>query len=85
MVIWACARSMEQTGILTPENRRIAQEGTRPARVKYDELQKTLLEKHRIITRMVPENGLNCNRISTHIYNSIAEVDRFLEALNSLV
>jgi selenocysteine lyase/cysteine desulfurase len=57
----------------------------RPARTKYDELQKTLLEKHRMITRMVPENGLNCNRISTHIYNSYAEVDRFLEALNGLV
>jgi selenocysteine lyase/cysteine desulfurase len=25
---------------------------------------------------MVPENGVNANRISTHIYNSPAEVDR---------
>jgi selenocysteine lyase/cysteine desulfurase len=36
----------------------------------------TLLEKHKIITRMVPEKGVNANRISTHIYNSPAEVDR---------
>ena len=57
----------------------------RPAQIKFDELQKVLLEKHHIITRMVPENGLNCNRISTHIYNSFAEVDHFLEALRTIV
>ncbi len=50
----------------------------------FDKLQPYLREKHNIITRMVPENGVNCNRISTHIYNSYAEVDRVLEAIRSV-
>jgi len=50
--------------------------GFRISTVPFDRLYTTLLEKHRIITRMVPENGVNANRISTHIYNSPAEVDR---------
>lgn len=28
--------------------------------------------------RVVPENGVNCIRISTHIYNSIEEINRFV-------
>jgi selenocysteine lyase/cysteine desulfurase len=50
--------------------------GFRVSTVPFDRLYTTLLEKHKIITRMVPENGVNANRISTHIYNSPAEVDR---------
>ena len=58
--------------------------GFRLKNYPFDKLQQLLLEKHRIITRMVPENGINCNRISTHIYNSFAEVDRFLEAVRTV-
>jgi cysteine desulfurase / selenocysteine lyase len=47
----------------------------------YDVLYKFLLEERKITTRMVPESGVNCNRISTHIYNSRAEVDRLVEAV----
>lgn len=50
----------------------------------YDLLQKQLLEKYHIITRMVPENGVNCNRVSTHIYNSPAEVDKAADAIIAL-
>jgi selenocysteine lyase/cysteine desulfurase len=57
----------------------------RPKTVAFDRLHKTLLEDHRIITRQVPENGINCNRISTHIYNSVSEVDRFLEAVRTIL
>lgn len=55
--------------------------GFRVKNVPYDKLQQLLLEKHKIITRMVPENGINCNRISTHIYNNFDEVDRAVEAI----
>lgn len=58
--------------------------GFRLKNIAYDVLQKTLLEQHRIITRMVPENGLNCNRVSTHIYNSRDEVQKLVDALRSL-
>lgn len=58
--------------------------GFRVATVPYDRLYTTLLEKHKIITRMVPENGVNANRISTHIYNSPAEVDRVAGIITDL-
>lgn len=48
---------------------------------RFDDLHKQLLEDHRIITRAVPENGINCNRISTHIYNTSEEVDRCADAI----
>ena len=40
-------------------------------------LQAQCAEQH-IVTRYVPENNINCLRISTHIYNSFAEIDSFL-------
>ena len=72
-----------KTEILTP-----AEEGSygsilsfrRPS-VPYDRLYTVLREEYGIITRMVPENGVDCNRISTHIYNSPSDVDRLIEAL----
>jgi selenocysteine lyase/cysteine desulfurase len=58
--------------------------GFRMKNVPYDKLQKMLMEEHHIITRMVPENGINCNRVSTHVYNTPAEVDRLLGILRSV-
>ena len=58
--------------------------GFRLKNFPYDKLQQMLLEKHKIITRMVPENGVNCNRISTHIYNDISEVDRLVDILRQV-
>jgi cysteine desulfurase/selenocysteine lyase len=58
--------------------------GFRLKNYPFDKLQQLLLEKYRIITRMVPENGINCNRFSTHIYNTVAEVDRAVEAIRSV-
>jgi selenocysteine lyase/cysteine desulfurase len=75
-----------KTDILTP-----AEEGgygsilsfRRPS-VPYDRLYRTLREKYGIVTRMVPENGVDCNRISTHIYNSPSDVDRLVEAVAAI-
>ena len=76
----------DRVEILTPEEEGGfgAVLGFRMKNVPYDKLQHQLLEQHHIITRMVPENGLNCNRISTHIYNTPAEVDRLLGILRAL-
>ncbi len=57
----------------------------RPKNIAFDKLHGALLQDYHIVTRQVPENGINCNRISTHIYNSAGEVDRFLAALGKLV
>ena len=59
--------------------------GFRLRSIPFDNLQKVLLETHGIITRMVPENGVNCNRVSTHIYNTPDEVDRLVSILGTLV
>jgi selenocysteine lyase/cysteine desulfurase len=50
--------------------------GFRLKNYPFDRLQQMLLEKHHIVTRAVPENGLNSNRLSMHCYNTPAEVDR---------
>ena len=52
--------------------------------IPYDELYRTLRDEYGIVTRMVPENGVDCNRISTHIYNSPADVDRLVEAIAAI-
>jgi selenocysteine lyase/cysteine desulfurase len=54
------------------------------ASTPYDKLHAYLREQHRIITRMVPENGVNCVRVSTHIYNSEAEVGRLVDAIAAI-
>lgn len=48
------------------------------------ELQKKCSDKL-IITRYVPENNINCLRISTHIYNTYQEIDTFLETVDEFV
>lgn len=58
--------------------------GFRLKNYQYDELQKLLLQQHNIIIRMVPENGLNSNRVSTHIYNSFREVDMLLDVIRAV-
>ena len=71
--------------ILTPEEEGgyASVLGFRLKAMPFDKLQSYLLEKHRIITRMVPEDGINCNRISTHIYNNHDEVNKVVEAIRS--
>jgi selenocysteine lyase/cysteine desulfurase len=76
----------DRVEILTPEEEGGfgAVVGFRLRAMPFDKLQQYLVEKHKIITRGVPENGLNCNRISTHIYNTSAEVDRLLAAIRTV-
>jgi L-cysteine/cystine lyase len=76
-----------KTDILTPAE--VGSYGSilsfRRQSVPYDRLYRILREEYGMITRSVPENGVNCNRISTHIYNSPSDVDRLIEALAAIV
>jgi len=45
----------------------------------------TLASKNKFRIRMVPESGLNALRISTHIYNSYDEIDRFFALVKANV
>lgn len=58
--------------------------GFRLKNCPFDKLHKLLLEQHKIITRSVAENGINCNRVSTHIYNTPGEVERLIEVIRSV-
>ena len=76
----------DKVEILTPEEEGgcAAVLGFRLKAMAYDKLQAFLIEKHGIVTRMVPENGVNCNRISTHIYNNHDEINRVVEAIRAV-
>ncbi len=54
--------------------------GFRIKGVQFDQFYKTALEQ-KVRIRMVPENGLNCLRVSTHIYNNTSEIDRLIELI----
>lgn len=68
--------------LLTPteERSRCAVNGFRIKGVDYAKFFKTCNDKN-IRIRMVPEMGLNCLRVSTHIYNSKSDVDRLIEEI----
>jgi selenocysteine lyase/cysteine desulfurase len=76
----------EKATVLTPEEEdgRAAIVGFRLTSMPFDKLQGLLREKYGIVTRMVPENGVNCNRVSTHIYNSPDDVQRLAAAIRSV-
>lgn len=45
----------------------------------------TICNEKKITTRYVPENNINCLRISTHIYNNFSEIDTFLKEVDKFV
>jgi len=73
---------MDKVELLTPteERSRCAVNGFRIRGVDYHKFFDTCAaEKVRI--RAVPEDGLNCLRVSTHIYNNKAEVDKLMDLI----
>jgi cysteine desulfurase / selenocysteine lyase len=66
--------------ILTPTEdiSRCGVNGFRIKGVQFDQFYNRVAEQ-KIRIRMVPENGLNCLRVSTHIYNTTAEIDALVE------
>ena len=49
-------------------------------RIPYDDLFRYLLREHNLRCRVVSERGLNALRVSTHVFNDIAECDKVVEA-----
>ena len=54
-----------------------------PATINAGELYKRLLEKHRVLVKVVPANFLNGQRISTHLFNTARDVDALVVALKA--
>lgn len=51
---------------------------------KYEEVGK-YCNDNKTIVRIVPENGINCVRISTHIYNSEADIEKLMANLSAVL
>lgn len=56
-------------------------------KIKKKDIQKlhAKCNEKRITTRFVAENNINCLRVSTHIYNTIPELDRFLVEVDQFI
>ena len=72
--------------LLTPTEdiSRCAVNGFKIKDVDYKKFYDTCVE-NKIRIRMVPENGINCLRVSTHIYNNTAEVDKLMDLIKKSI
>jgi len=72
--------------LLTPteERSRCAVNGFRIKGVDYHKFY-DLCSENKIRIRAVPENLINCLRVSTHIYNNKAEVDKLIELVKKAI
>ena len=70
--------------VLTPDEERSYNSiiGFRPNNLEYSKFQTWLADNYQIRIRGVGESKLNSLRVSTHIYNSLEEVDRLLEGIS---
>ncbi len=72
----------DKVELLTPteERSRCAVNGFRIKGVDYHKFYEVCSE-NKIRIRSVPEMGINCLRVSTHIYNNKSEVDKLIELI----
>lgn len=54
-----------------------------PPDIKAGQLYERLLQKHRVMVKVVPANFLNGQRISTHLFNTAGDVDALVTALRA--
>lgn len=54
-----------------------------PSDVKADVLQRRLHEQHQVFVKVVPGNWFNGHRISTHLFNTVQDVDALARALRA--
>jgi cysteine desulfurase/selenocysteine lyase len=80
------AMGKEKVNMLTPTEQ-ISKAGLisfKPLKGSYTDIV-TECRKSKIMLRAVPENNINCIRISTHIYNSTDEIDTLLTQMKALL
>ncbi len=75
--------NIDNIDILTPAEEESYQSmiGFRLRNMEYTKFQTWLAEKYKIRIRGINESKLNSLRISMHVYNTFAEVDRLLEGI----
>ncbi len=57
----------------------------RTAKIPHDQLFGRLLREHAMRTRPVTEQKLNALRVSTHVFNSPAECDALVAAVEKIL
>ncbi len=74
----------DKVDMLTPTEpqSRLSMIGFRPGNMDYLAFNK-IAQEHKFRIRVVPESGLNAIRISTHIYNSKQDIDRFVDMVKT--
>jgi len=75
----------DKVELLTPteERSRCAVNGFRIKGVEYTKFH-SICAENKIRIRSVSENGLNCLRVSTHIYNNKAEIDQLMDLIKKV-
>lgn len=68
----------------TEERSRCGVNGFKIKGVEYEKFYAKASE-NKIRIRMVPENGVNCLRVSTHIYNNKQEVDQLIDLIKKAI
>ena len=53
--------------------------------MQYQQYATELMAKYKMRVRVVPESGLEANRLSTHIYTSKSDIDKFVDATKALL
>ncbi len=71
--------------ILTPMDAPSAMTTFRSAKLPYDQLFARLMKDHAIRCRPVSEQKLNAVRVSTHLFNSPAEIDALIAATEKIL
>jgi len=67
-----------QFRFLTPETSVTGLTTIKLDKMNYQDFANTLLAKHKVRTRVVPEGALDANRFSVHIYTSEEDIQKFL-------
>lgn len=52
--------------------------------IPYDKIMDRLRERYNIVSRGIPDGGLNAVRLSTHIYNTYDQVDKAVEVIEDI-
>lgn len=83
--LYSKLREMEdKVEMVTPEEAasRAAVTAFRMKNMSMQDFQKKA-QKEKIIIRIVPENEVNCIRVSTHIYNLLPEINKLIDLVRS--
>jgi selenocysteine lyase/cysteine desulfurase len=81
--LWAGLRDVPDLELISPDNDTLGSSmfSIRSPRISYRDLFRVLRSRHNMRCRPVSERGLDAVRISCHVFNTSADIDRLMEAI----